>query len=95
MTRPIAKSWRRLTAVLPVVPVVLIALVVHPYVLLLLPIALVGGVFLHRQIKGPLLIHQCPSCRYDLRATKAAHCPECGTKIIISNSARRHSASAS
>ena len=80
-------------SILLVVPIVYLALVVHPYVLIAIPLVLIAGVLLERQIRGPLQIHHCPTCRYDLRATKAANCPECGAKIIISSSEREDTAS--
>ena len=94
MARPIARSWRRLVSVLPFVPIVFLALTINVYLLLLLPLCLILGRLLERQInRPPWRIHLCPRCSYDLRATTAANCPECGAKVIISASGRKDSAS--
>jgi predicted RNA-binding Zn-ribbon protein involved in translation (DUF1610 family) len=95
MTRPSARSWRRLLSILPFVPIFYLALTLTPWVLLALPLSLIVGVWLERLVLRPLQIHLCPACGFDLRATTAANCPECGAKVIISASARRDSASAS
>jgi predicted RNA-binding Zn-ribbon protein involved in translation (DUF1610 family) len=95
MTRRSVRSWRQLLSFVPFIPIWVVALTLDPWVLLLLPLALIAAVWLERQIDRPLQIHLCPACGFDLRATTAANCPECGAKVIISASARRDSASAS
>jgi predicted RNA-binding Zn-ribbon protein involved in translation (DUF1610 family) len=95
MTRPRAPSWRQLLSILPFVPIFYLALTFTPWVLVGLPLAMITAMWLERQIDRPMLIHLCPACGFDLRATTAANCPECGAKVIISASARCDSASAS
>jgi predicted amidophosphoribosyltransferase len=73
--------------------VAVIAFAYTPYCALLLLLLLVVGVLIDRRRDRRFRLHLCPGCGYDLRATRADHCPECGAKINVSMEARQKSAS--